>query len=187
MFLYLLPPSQINRGTKLKKETMIIEDKAKNHKKNKQRKQLEERIVFCPHCKKSLLVSRMANDYEKQLEDKIIEQQTAYTNEIERLKEVIKFLDPEKTAFVYAILYSKENAIKIGVAKDVEQRFATIQGYIPGELKIINTSPELSETKAYKLESKIHEILKTSKIKGEWFKYSEKTKNLIKDMISNHG
>jgi hypothetical protein len=76
-----------------------------------------------------------------------------------------------KTAhFVYFILNSDSKAIKIGRAKNVEQRMKSLQTSSPAHLKLIKSVQVDGAEKAIELEQSLHQQFQAIRLTGEWFK-----------------
>ncbi|MBD2415710.1 helicase [Nostoc calcicola FACHB-389] len=76
-----------------------------------------------------------------------------------------------KTAhFVYFILNSDSKAIKIGRAKNIEQRMKSLQTSSPAHLKLIKSVQVDGASKAIELEQALHQQFQAIKLAGEWFK-----------------
>lgn len=69
-------------------------------------------------------------------------------------------------ASVYAIGTAWGEPIKIGVAKDVQSRFATLQAGNPANLRVLWSM--VCET-PFVVEARLHAALKDRRIRGEWF------------------
>lgn len=76
-----------------------------------------------------------------------------------------------KTAhFVYFILNSDSKAIKIGRARNVEQRMKSLQTSSPAHLKLIKSVQVEGAEKAIELEQALHQQFQSIRLAGEWFK-----------------
>jgi hypothetical protein len=84
-------------------------------------------------------------------------------------------------SYVYAILDSKNNCLKIGKANDVTLRMVDIQIGNPTELKLIATIPCFSENHAFAVESELHRKYSNLYVRGEWFKYDD---SILKEFVS---
>ena len=71
--------------------------------------------------------------------------------------------------YVYFIRAGNQGAIKVGVARNVERRMATMQTGNAFELKLMACIRCVSRNDAYNLEAKIHNKFKRQRIRGEWF------------------
>lgn len=72
--------------------------------------------------------------------------------------------------YVYFILNHDSQAIKIGTAKNVNRRLASLQTSSPSELKLLGTIKAKSVNKARQLERSLHKTFNKKRIRGEWFK-----------------
>ena len=83
-------------------------------------------------------------------------------------------LDGDKLAktahFVYFILNSDSKAIKIGRAKNLEQRIRSLQTSSPAHLKLIKSVQVDGAEKAIELEKALHQQFQAIRLAGEWFK-----------------
>ncbi len=70
---------------------------------------------------------------------------------------------------VYFVRAGNKGAIKIGVARDIKKRLATMQTGNPFELKVIATIPCYSVEEAFRTEKRIHNLFAKKRIRGEWF------------------
>ena len=83
---------------------------------------------------------------------------------------------------VYFILDEKSNAMKIGYAANVDNRFSTIQTGNPNSLVILNTIKCRSEQHAAHLERELHNRFHQNRLRGEWFTFNlEVFKDLLKE------
>ncbi len=71
--------------------------------------------------------------------------------------------------FIYFILNEDSQAIKIGLAKDVEKRIETLQTSNPVKLELIKSIQVKSKKEAQGLEKQLHEKFSELRIIGEWF------------------
>ncbi|MBE9202056.1 MULTISPECIES: GIY-YIG nuclease family protein [unclassified Nodularia (in: cyanobacteria)] len=75
-----------------------------------------------------------------------------------------------KTAhFVYFILNEDSNAIKIGRAKNLEQRMKSLQTSSPTQLKLIKSVQVEGVEQAQDLEQSLHQQFQAIRLVGEWF------------------
>ncbi len=72
--------------------------------------------------------------------------------------------------FVYFILNEDSKAIKIGQAKNVEQRMKSLQTSSPAHLKLIKSVQVDGAEKAIELEQALHQHFQSIRLAGEWFK-----------------
>jgi len=75
--------------------------------------------------------------------------------------------------FVYFILNEDSNAIKIGLAKDVNKRLTALQTSSPAHLKLIKTIQTNGADAARQLEQSLHEKFDGLRLAGEWFRVDE--------------
>lgn len=73
--------------------------------------------------------------------------------------------------YVYFILDEKSNAIKIGKAKDIQERLSDLQVSNPNELTVIHYIKCDNEDHSFLVESKFHNLYADRHIRGEWFSY----------------
>lgn len=85
-----------------------------------------------------------------------------------------------ESAFVYFIFNIDCQAIKIGVAKNVEKRLKSLQTSSPSILELLHKIQLDSLKEAFKLESLLHKRFANLRINGEWFKASEELRNYIR-------
>lgn len=72
--------------------------------------------------------------------------------------------------FVYFIkCCDKRGYIKIGTAKNVKDRIATLQTGNPYKLEILAIMKFTDKRKAYNAEQKLHKIFRKYNVSGEWF------------------
>ena len=87
------------------------------------------------------------------------------------------------TTYVYLVKSGDDirAPIKIGVAKDVDQRIYDMQTGNPSELYLITKIPFNSSRLAYHIENMLHKKFRKKRIRGEWFKWNIKMK-VISDL-----
>ena len=86
--------------------------------------------------------------------------------------------------YVYVVQYNNENIYKIGVSKNnPAQRLASLQSGCPYELKFIHI--EFCDN-YYDLEKKLHLKYIKFRIRGEWFKLSDKKLNKLISSIEKN-
>lgn len=85
-----------------------------------------------------------------------------------------------ESAFVYFIFNIDSQAIKIGMAKNVEKRLKSLQTSSPIILELLHTIQLDSVENAQKLESVLHQKFAHLRMNGEWFKASEELRAYIK-------
>lgn len=101
--------------------------------------------------------------------DKLISQsQNEYDNRQEKcILDAISQTMPSND-YLYLMVNSEKNRVKIGRSKDVKRRLNQIQALFDSEIKVL-----------YKIERKggtekhVHELFKTLNIENEWFKFHE--------------
>jgi len=71
--------------------------------------------------------------------------------------------------YVYFLRAGNRGAIKIGMAKDVDSRIATLQTGNAFKLNILALIHCSSEDEARYLEAKFHKRFASQRIRGEWF------------------
>lgn len=76
-----------------------------------------------------------------------------------------------KKEFIYFILNSDSNAVKIGRAKNVLKRKNTLQVANPIELILLKTIEVSSGKEAKEKEEALHSQFAHSRVLGEWFRY----------------
>ena len=76
---------------------------------------------------------------------------------------------------VYFILDEKSNAIKIGKANHIQERFSDLQTGNPNPLQVIYYIKCSTEQKSEELEKTLHRKFESFRIRpnGEWFTYNE--------------
>lgn len=86
--------------------------------------------------------------------------------------------------YIYVIGAVNE-AMKIGIAKNVSKRLESLQTGNHRELSILYTYPIASPQLAERVEKDIHKYLHFIHIRGEWFKYKPgKANKIIEKIIS---
>jgi len=86
------------------------------------------------------------------------------------------------TCYVYVIQQQGGDwHVKIGKAKDVENRLKSLQTSSPYDLKIMVKICATDETHALNMEKGLHERLKKHKVRGEWF--SKSVINIIPSVL----
>ena len=71
--------------------------------------------------------------------------------------------------YLYLIRCGSRGPIKIGVAKNVENRMADLQIGNPYKLDLLAKIQCGSKAKAYDLENRLHRVYARKRIRGEWF------------------
>ncbi|MBT9169298.1 MAG: hypothetical protein DDT19_02656 [Syntrophomonadaceae bacterium] len=77
---------------------------------------------------------------------------------------------------MYLYVLGCNDAIKFGIAKDVQARQLIFKTGNPYPLTVITS---IKIDRASQLEKKIHFIFSKTKISGEWFKYNDQIQTLI--------
>ncbi|MBE9047657.1 GIY-YIG nuclease family protein [Pleurocapsales cyanobacterium LEGE 10410] len=85
----------------------------------------------------------------------------------------------ERKEFIYFILNSDSNAVKIGRAKNVLKRKNTLQVANPVELVLLKTIEVNSGKEAKEKEESLHGKFAHLRILGEWFQYSTELQEFI--------
>ncbi len=88
--------------------------------------------------------------------------------------------------YVYFILNYDSKAVKIGIAKNVGRRMASLQTSSPSELKLIGKIRAKSVAKARELEKSLHQTFDKYLIRGEWFKAEIDLLNYIQETLLNN-
>lgn len=63
--------------------------------------------------------------------------------------------------------------MKVGVASDIVTRLSSMQVGNASELQVVHLIQTETLSEAYRLESKIHDALQHSRIRGEWFRFDD--------------
>jgi predicted GIY-YIG superfamily endonuclease len=83
-------------------------------------------------------------------------------------------LDSEKIShqayFVYFIFNEDSNAIKIGIAHNVQKRMMSLQTSSPAKLKLMKSLQVNGSEEALKQERLLHQKFSAIRLNGEWFK-----------------
>lgn len=82
--------------------------------------------------------------------------------------------------YIYFILNYDSQAVKIGIAKNVKRRLASLQTSSPSELELLGTIKAMSVNDAREIEKLLHERFDRDRIRGEWFKANVELLNYIK-------
>jgi predicted GIY-YIG superfamily endonuclease len=89
-------------------------------------------------------------------------------------------------AYVYVIAAGDE-AVKIGVAKNVRLRLKGLQTGHSKKLTIAYEFPFAGRDQAYAIECRAHKLLKARLMEGEWFSVSpEEAKAVVEKAIADH-
>lgn len=86
-----------------------------------------------------------------------------------------------ETEYVYLIYSEANNAIKIGRAKNVEERLQALQTAHPYPLKILKILEVSGKKAAIDLEKQLHQQFAEYRLLGEWFKASEALMNFSQE------
>lgn len=81
--------------------------------------------------------------------------------------------------FVYFLLNSDSQAIKIGIASDVQSRFKDLQTATPVKLKILGTIEMESYEEAKEREKELQSKFASLHIRGEWFQADQEIYSYI--------
>lgn len=81
------------------------------------------------------------------------------------------------TEYIYFIHSEESNAVKIGRAKDVDQRLKSLQTAHPHRLKVIKTFKVKGGKAAQELENILHQKFDDIRLSGEWFKAEQELLN----------
>ncbi len=125
--------------------------------------------------------------------DKANEYRYLFLNQFEAMDNYIKvqltkqlIYDKEKDQVVYVFKNEHTGFVKIGVAKDPEQRMRTLANQSGCDLQMVYCTPKCKN--AYEIEQAIHKILSESRGIGEWFEISEdEAVDLLKVSTLNFG
>jgi predicted GIY-YIG superfamily endonuclease len=71
--------------------------------------------------------------------------------------------------FVYFVRAGNRGAVKIGIARNVERRVATLQTGNAFKLNVMAVIPCSSRIEAQSLEERLHKRFAKQRIRGEWF------------------
>ena len=82
--------------------------------------------------------------------------------------------------YIYFILNYDSQAVKIGIAKNVKRRLASLQTSSPSKLKLLGIIKTKSVNNARKIEKSLHEKFAKNRIRGEWFKANVELLDYIK-------
>lgn len=85
--------------------------------------------------------------------------------------------------FLYFIQAEEQGPIKIGIAKNVENRLKSLQSSNPEKLKVLKKFKLSSRDKAKELELRFHRFFRHTRIIGEWFRYKPFSVRYIKDLF----
>lgn len=82
--------------------------------------------------------------------------------------------------YIYFILNYDSQAVKIGIAKNVKRRLASLQTSSPSKLELLGIIKTKSVNNARKIEKLLHEKFAKNRIRGEWFKTNVELLDYIK-------
>lgn len=82
--------------------------------------------------------------------------------------------------YIYFILNYDSQAVKIGIAKNVKRRLASLQTSSPSKLELLGIIKTKSVNNARKIEKLLHEKFAKNRIRGEWFKANVELLDYIK-------
>jgi len=85
--------------------------------------------------------------------------------------------------YVYFIRAGNRGAIKIGVARNVERRMATMQTGNAFELKLLACIKCNSRNDSLILEKRLHSKFKRQRVRGEWFTGNIDFRSLNEEII----
>jgi hypothetical protein len=85
--------------------------------------------------------------------------------------------EEEKSVFIY--LLKCQDLIKIGLSKNLPKRIQQIENQIPFDIELVFSRKILSRN-AYIYEKGLHDFYQGKRVKGEWFRLTEKE---IKELI----
>jgi len=89
-----------------------------------------------------------------------------------------------EAAFIYFIFNRDSNSIKIGRAKDVEQRLKSLQTSSPVPLELLKVIQVNSMKEAENLERSLHAKFSHLRMSGEWFKAKQELINYLQNCES---
>lgn len=95
-------------------------------------------------------------------------------------------LDQQKTelpSYVYFVINQDSNAIKIGTAKNVRRRLASLQTSSPAKLELLCSIKAQSVEAARELEQSLHQKFVNFHIRGEWFRVEAELLNYISQYV----
>lgn len=81
--------------------------------------------------------------------------------------------------FIYFILNTDSNAVKIGRTKNVAKRLNSLQVANPVELRVLKTLEVDSGKEAQDTEELLHNEFSDLRLRGEWFKFDCKLRDFI--------
>lgn len=86
------------------------------------------------------------------------------------------------SAFVYFVLNTDSNAIKIGKAKDLDKRLKALQTISSTQLQLLRAIQVIGEKEARQLELSLHQKFVHLRLNGEWFKAERELFSYIEDL-----
>ncbi|MDJ0634058.1 MAG: GIY-YIG nuclease family protein [Xenococcaceae cyanobacterium MO_188.B29] len=90
-----------------------------------------------------------------------------------------------KTEFIYFIFNSDSNAVKIGRAKNVNNRLKSLQVGSPVKLQLLRIIDVKAGKEAKKGEESFHNKFANLRLLGEWFRFEHELKQFI-EQFSNY-
>lgn len=87
--------------------------------------------------------------------------------------------------FVYFISNADSQAIKIGIAKNVERRLKSLQTASPAKLQVLKALQVNGLKAAQKLERALHQQFRHLRLSGEWFRADSELVKYINEYFSN--
>lgn len=73
--------------------------------------------------------------------------------------------------------------VKIGKARNPEERMATLQTGCPYELKLIGTVTCRSDMHAEAAEKRLHAHFQAERTRGEWFRYTDRVARIVASIV----
>lgn len=90
-----------------------------------------------------------------------------------------------KTEFIYFILNSDSNAVKIGRAKNANKRLRSLQVSSPAQLYLLRIIDVKAGKDAKEKEKLFHNKFTDLRLLGEWFRYDMKLQQFVKNFSSH--
>ena len=91
------------------------------------------------------------------------------------------------SAFIYFVLNADSNAIKIGMAKDLDKRLKSLQTSSPTKLQLLKAVQLAGVKEAADIETLLHRRFFHLRLTGEWFKADKELFNYISALDSCPG
>lgn len=85
----------------------------------------------------------------------------------------------ESPSYVYFVFNQDSNAVKIGVAKNIQKRLSALQTSSPAKLELLGFIKTNNSRDAKKLEHSLHQKFTALWIMGEWFQCKQELLNYI--------